>query len=50
MLSYPAFQVDGGPSVGAFRLPLEVNLPILILGVSIGHCGAVNDVFSIAMT
>ena len=42
MLSYPAFQVDGAPSVGTFRLPFEVYLPILVLGVSIGHCSNVQ--------
>ena len=48
MLGYPAFQVDGAPSVGTFRLPLEVNLSTL--GVSVGHCSAVHDIFSIAVT
>ena len=41
MLSYPAFQVNSAPRVGALRLPLEVDLSILILGVS-----TVNDVYS----
>ena len=46
MLCYPAFQVDSAPRVGA----LEVDLSILILGVSIGHRSSVNDVFGIAVT
>ena len=50
MLCYPAFQVDSAPRVGALRLPLEVDLSILILGVSIGHRSSVNDVFGIAVT
>ena len=45
MLSYPAFQVDGGPGVGAFRLPFEVDLTILVLGVLVGHLSPVNDVY-----
>ena len=50
MLSYPAFQVDGGPSVGAFRLPFEVDLTILVLGVLVGHLSPVNDVYCVAVT
>ena len=48
MLGYPTFQVDGAPNVGALKFPLEINL--LTLGVLVGHCCAVDDVFSIAMT
>ena len=44
------FRSNSAPSVGALRLPLEVYLPILILGVSIGHCGSVNDIFGVAVT
>ena len=43
MLCYPAFQVNSAPRVGAFRLPLEVNL--LTLGVLVGHFSSVDDIF-----
>ena len=49
MLSYPSFKVNGATRVGALRLPLEVYL-LLGLGVSVGHCGLVDDIFGVAVT
>ena len=50
MLSYPTLEVNSATRIGALRLPLEVYLLILVLGVSVGHCGLVDDVFSVAVT
>ena len=49
MLSYPSLEVNGATRVGALRLPLEVYL-LLGLGVSVGHCGLVDDIFGVAVT
>ena len=52
MLVYSALQVNGAPHVGALRLPLEVDLLVLVLvlGVNIGHRSTVDDVFGVAVT
>ena len=50
MLSYSTLEVHSAACIDALGLPLEVYLSILVLGVSIGHCGSIDDILSIAVT
>ena len=50
MLGYSTLKVNGATCIDVLGLPLEVYLSILVLGVSIGHCGSIDDILSIAVT
>ena len=50
MLSYPTLEVNSATCIDALRLPLEVYFSILVLGVVVGHCGSVDDIFGVAVT